>query len=305
MTPIEQFEIKRRFEEMKIMNNFKNLSRDQQKLIEILKPMTPKERYEYQQKCLYEKKDLLLQQIDNYKTKNSFAASYAAEQYIKRTYFEGFNDRYDKEAIRDQSYYGMDIGKMYTFNYPEEGSIEINERKTKVPSERLPYFDTQPIIIYGGWMTYRTTHSDEHTFVKYAGKRPIITAINLKYYPPYVRTLFLNILVEAFKSDIYGEDNYVFGQIVPNTHENFKFYFDLIRMDTQKMGLEYAIRRYYPENMFNIKLVKRRDFAKVAIMDSYNRPFYHHDSSSKGVKQIIKDIGKPAFTWRGDNWRQI
>ena len=235
------------------------LTQHQQDLIETLKPMTPKERFEYNQNRIYEAKDLLMRQIDDYRAKVAYVAGYGAYQDIKRTYFDGYSDRYDKEISNDP-YYGMGLGKMYTFSYPKEGSIEINTG-TEVPSQRLPYFDTQPIIIYCGHHTYQTG-------------RQIVTGINLKYYVPYVRTTILNILVEAFKKDIYGEDNYIYGQVASNTSSNFKHFFNLISMDLKKMRIEYAIRRYYAENMWNIRLIKRKDFVKVAIMDTSNTPFH-------------------------------
>ncbi|MCL2311538.1 MAG: hypothetical protein FWC41_03455 [Firmicutes bacterium] len=233
------------------------LIQNQQSLVEILKPMTPKERHEYIKNRMYEKKDILKGQIEKYKKENPYATGLIAANDITDDYINNWSDKYEVYSYDD-----MDLGKLYTFYYPESGSIEIQDKGTLVPSKRMPYFDPNPIIIFCGYHNYNGTI--------------LVTGINLKYLHPYVRTEILNYLRDAWKGkeDIFYKSNFN-HRIIPNNSFNFQqFYQTVLNVLETLRIVELGIRRYDVKNITNLKRIALSDYTKVAIMGTDNKTRY-------------------------------
>jgi len=227
------------------MQQIQKLIEEQQKLIEILKPMTPKERFEYNKKCLYEKKDWLLQKIDDLVYSNQ-ANTY---KDISNKYINTWSTHYDISPSE------MKLGGIYTFSYPKEASVEISIKGTIVPSKRLPFFDIQPFIIYAGWHIYEGTG------------RQIITGINLNFLPPDInfRIKLLNLFIEEYKDTIYSDDKERYSEFV---NMNFMAFYQQMADTLRYLRMDYVVRRYWVENMFAVRQIQRKDLPKIAIMDT-------------------------------------
>jgi len=243
--------------------NLQKTIQDQKNLLEILKPMNPKERFEYNKKRLDETRDLLRVNIEKFEKEHPYAPQRVAADYITKKYFNSWTNQYNV-SLSD-----MALGKLYTFDYPIGGSLEVNDRGTRVPSDRMPYFDPNPIIIYCGHATYKgeMTHRPSYITKNYTKGNQLATGINLNYLGPYLREIFLNAIVEEWKEDMYNSKSYSWK----HSFTNFQSYYEHMAETLNYLDIaDIVVRRYWTQNMHSIRMISWKDITQVAIMGTSN-----------------------------------
>lgn len=146
--------------------------------------------------------------------------------------------------------------------YFEESTnkISVNKSKLKIGSlymfqyfqpkleEELEYYDAMPCVIFFG--RCKTKEGE-----------PRVLGFNLHYYPPRIRYLVLDRIMEIFKP-FYKNS---WGKTDPRDMEYFTYM--MLVFQLQKAKLDFGVHMYIPDLISNAQLIEPKDWQKAVFTE--------------------------------------
>lgn len=173
-------------------------------------------------------------------------------------YSTALSQKDNKEVVEVPITEKFKAGKMYRFTY-------------YATTERLPYFDTNPIVLSLGQIKHKNTVAER--------------GLNFNYLPHDIRVYLIDRIERSFHSVILHESKRYVKDA--QKQRGLPISYSAMRKIIEDVGGEYAIRNYTPENKSSVGAIAYEQWDRAALIET---DFFKDISQGKVHRKYIQYI---------------